>query len=48
MKFTLKTACNMHDYRTKHVLEMDGKIIANITDLTDCAEDAIIGRDLID
>ena len=47
MKILLEVSMDCNDL-PKHNLKVDGKSVAFIQDLSDCAEDAHIGRDLID
>ena len=47
MKVTLNTSTDSNDL-PRHRLEINGKEEAFIQDLSECPEDAHIGRDLID
>lgn len=45
---TLITYYDEEQYYSQHEAYMDGKRIFRAADLTDCPEDAIIGRDIFD
>lgn len=47
MKITLYTSTDSNDL-DRHRLDINGETAENIQDLSDCPEDAHIGRDLID
>ena len=48
MKVLLKISTNEYDDTPTHNLEINGEESATITSLSECPEDAIVGRDLID
>jgi len=48
MKKFLTVVTQRNDYRTKQVLYIDTDEQLGVYDLSECPEDAIIGRDLVD
>lgn len=47
-KIILKVETDTSDYYTSQTLLANDQEIASVSDLSECPEDAIIGRDLVD
>jgi hypothetical protein len=48
MKVLIRSAQDKYDYRSGQSMLIDDKEMLSIYDLSDCPEDARIGRDLVD